>query len=155
MAAGVLASCRCGWADAVNILTVQFQLMHGKALPNAAGKWQRLSGPQDAVTAMVAEFRKRRDAIVKGLNEIPGFRCQLPDGAFLRISQCGRENRNSLKRTRRYSCSMRPEWHGLNGAGFGKYGERLYSIQLRQLAGEYSRGGGSLYGRFPPAGQGG
>ena len=41
-----------------------------------------LQGPQDCVTAMVAEFRKRRDAMVKGLNEIPGFRCSVPSGAF-------------------------------------------------------------------------
>jgi aspartate aminotransferase len=41
-----------------------------------------LEGPQDCVTAMVSEFRKRRDAIVKGLNSIPGFRCALPAGAF-------------------------------------------------------------------------
>jgi len=41
-----------------------------------------LEGPQDDVTTMVAEFRRRRDAVVKGLNEIPGFRCSLPAGAF-------------------------------------------------------------------------
>ena len=40
-----------------------------------------LQGPQDSVTAMVRELR-RRDAIVKGLNEIPGFHCTLPAGAF-------------------------------------------------------------------------
>jgi aspartate/methionine/tyrosine aminotransferase len=41
-----------------------------------------LEGPQDCVTAMVGEFRRRRDAIVKGLNSIPGFRCAVPAGAF-------------------------------------------------------------------------
>jgi aspartate/methionine/tyrosine aminotransferase len=41
-----------------------------------------LEGPQDAVDAMVAEFRRRRDAIVAGLNAIPGVRCLLPQGAF-------------------------------------------------------------------------
>src|SRR5215831_10125291 len=41
-----------------------------------------LQGPQDAVTLMVKEFRRRRDAMVKGLNEIPGFRCASPAGAF-------------------------------------------------------------------------
>jgi aspartate aminotransferase len=35
-----------------------------------------------AVDAMVAEYRKRRDLFVDGLNAIPGFRCQVPDGAF-------------------------------------------------------------------------
>jgi aspartate aminotransferase len=34
------------------------------------------------VAAMVAEFRTRRDAIVAGLNGIPGFRCSVPAGAF-------------------------------------------------------------------------
>jgi len=41
-----------------------------------------LDGPQDDVTGMVAEFRRRRDVIVRGLNEIPGFRCRIPAGAF-------------------------------------------------------------------------
>ena len=41
-----------------------------------------LEGPQDAVTAMVAEFRRRRDAMVAALNGIPGFRCTRPAGAF-------------------------------------------------------------------------
>ncbi len=35
-----------------------------------------------AVDAMVTEYRKRRDLFVAGLNKIPGFRCQVPDGAF-------------------------------------------------------------------------
>ena len=35
-----------------------------------------------AVDAMVAEYRKRRDVFVAGLNQIPGFRCQPPQGAF-------------------------------------------------------------------------
>jgi aspartate/methionine/tyrosine aminotransferase len=43
---------------------------------------EALEGPQDAVDAMVAEFHRRRDAIVKALNTIPGFRCPVPAGAF-------------------------------------------------------------------------
>jgi aspartate/methionine/tyrosine aminotransferase len=34
------------------------------------------------VDEMVAEFRRRRDVIVEGLNSIPGFRCATPRGAF-------------------------------------------------------------------------
>jgi aspartate aminotransferase len=41
-----------------------------------------LQGPQECVDAMVTEFRRRRDAIVAGLNAIPGFRCSTPAGAF-------------------------------------------------------------------------
>ena len=41
-----------------------------------------LDGPQDGVTEMVAEFRRRRDVIVAGLNDIPGISCVEPQGAF-------------------------------------------------------------------------
>ncbi len=41
-----------------------------------------LTGPQDAVDEMLVEFRRRRDAIVNGLNEIPGISCRNPAGAF-------------------------------------------------------------------------
>jgi aspartate/methionine/tyrosine aminotransferase len=41
-----------------------------------------LQGPQEPVARMVAEFRRRRDAIVAGLNSLPGVRCLEPAGAF-------------------------------------------------------------------------
>jgi len=41
-----------------------------------------LRGPQEPVEAMVAEFRRRRDAICAGLNQVPGFHCLVPGGAF-------------------------------------------------------------------------
>ena len=41
-----------------------------------------LTGPQDCVTAMVQEFRGRRDLVVSGLNALPGVRCRVPRGAF-------------------------------------------------------------------------
>jgi aspartate aminotransferase len=43
---------------------------------------EALADSTNAVEAMVAEYRKRRDLFVTGLNRIPGFRCQSPDGAF-------------------------------------------------------------------------
>ncbi|MCK5345372.1 MAG: aminotransferase class I/II-fold pyridoxal phosphate-dependent enzyme, partial [Candidatus Heimdallarchaeota archaeon] len=41
-----------------------------------------LTGPQTDLHTNMQAFRKRRDAIVKGLNEIPGFSCLTPQGAF-------------------------------------------------------------------------
>jgi len=41
-----------------------------------------LTGPWEPVEQMVAEFRRRRDVIVAGLNDIPGVRCLEPQGAF-------------------------------------------------------------------------
>ena len=43
---------------------------------------EALRDSTNAVDAMVAEYRERRDEFVAGLNRIPGFRCQPPDGAF-------------------------------------------------------------------------
>ena len=41
-----------------------------------------LTGPQDAVEMMVAEFDKRRSVVVEGLNKLPGVSCIIPKGAF-------------------------------------------------------------------------
>jgi aspartate aminotransferase len=41
-----------------------------------------LTGPQDPVREMTAEFRRRRDAFIARLRRIPGVRCSSPAGAF-------------------------------------------------------------------------
>ncbi len=43
---------------------------------------EAIAGPQHQVDAVVAEYRRRRDRIVAGLNAIPGVRCPMPRGAF-------------------------------------------------------------------------
>lgn len=52
---------------------------------NAAAQWaglEALTGPQDAIAAMLAEFDRRRKAVVAGLNTLPGVSCITPKGAF-------------------------------------------------------------------------
>ena len=52
---------------------------------NASAQWAgiaALQGPQDAADAMVEAFDQRRRVIVRALNQIPGFRCIEPGGAF-------------------------------------------------------------------------
>ena len=41
-----------------------------------------LTGPQDEVVKMIAEFDKRRKVVVDGLNKLPGVSCVVPKGAF-------------------------------------------------------------------------
>ena len=41
-----------------------------------------LTGPQDDAEQMRMRFRARRDLIVRLLNQLPGFRCAVPGGAF-------------------------------------------------------------------------
>ncbi|MBN1178177.1 MAG: pyridoxal phosphate-dependent aminotransferase [Anaerolineae bacterium] len=43
---------------------------------------EALTGPQEQVDEVVATYQRRRDVLVKGLNAIPGVRCQMPRGAF-------------------------------------------------------------------------
>jgi aspartate aminotransferase len=43
---------------------------------------EAIRGPQEPVAAVTAEYRRRRDVLVDGLNAIPGVRCRLPQGAF-------------------------------------------------------------------------
>ena len=43
---------------------------------------EALNGPQESVARMLAEYTRRRAWLLKALNEIPGLRCPLPEGAF-------------------------------------------------------------------------
>jgi aspartate aminotransferase len=43
---------------------------------------EAITGPQDAASAMRESFHKRRDLIVALLNDVPGFACKTPGGAF-------------------------------------------------------------------------
>jgi len=80
-----------------------------------------LQGPQDDVAIMVAEFKKRRDAIVKSLNEIPGFRCTTPAGAFYAFPNVtgtgvsSKDLADLLLNEAGVAC--------LNGEAFGKHGD--------------------------------
>jgi aspartate/methionine/tyrosine aminotransferase len=80
-----------------------------------------LQGPQDAVDRMVNEFRGRRDAIVRGLNQIPGFSCAVPQGAFYvfpNVKETGVSSRdlaNMLLNDAGVAC--------LSGTAFGSYGD--------------------------------
>jgi aspartate/methionine/tyrosine aminotransferase len=80
-----------------------------------------LEGPQEPTQKMVAEFRRRRDAFCKGLNQIPGFRCALPGGAFYAFANItatgmkSKELADYLLYEAGVSC--------LSGAAFGEFGE--------------------------------
>jgi len=60
--------------------------------PSQFAALEALTGPQDAVGKMVAEFDARRKLVVEGLNKLPGVSCIVPKGAFYafpNISQTG------------------------------------------------------------------
>jgi aspartate/methionine/tyrosine aminotransferase len=106
-------------ADAVNLMAVN-------ATSCTASFTQRagiaaLTGPQDAVGVMVAEFKKRRDAMVQALNTVPGFRCSVPAGAFYAFPNVtgtrmpSKELADLLLNEAGVAC--------LNGMAFGRHGD--------------------------------
>jgi aspartate/methionine/tyrosine aminotransferase len=80
-----------------------------------------LTGPQEPVEAMVAEFKKRRDLIVDGLNAIPGVTCRKPLGAFYvfpNVSALGLPSKELADRLLDEAGVA-----VLTGTAFGAYGE--------------------------------
>ncbi|HNS56261.1 MAG TPA: pyridoxal phosphate-dependent aminotransferase [Smithellaceae bacterium] len=64
------------------IIKIQSQNTSNPASISQKAAVEALKGDQEVVGKMVAEFRQRRDAIVKLLNEIDGVKCLSPEGAF-------------------------------------------------------------------------
>jgi aspartate aminotransferase len=78
---------RCGWTIAPKELTAAFNVIQGQSTSNISSITQKaalaaVSGSQDAVTAMLDEYRVRRDNIHAWLTANPGIRCVKPKGAF-------------------------------------------------------------------------
>ena len=82
---------------------------------------QALQGSQASVKEMVSEFKRRRDLIVAGLNQIPGISCRTPQGAFYAFP-----NVQQIPMDSNTLASYLLEKAGvavLSGSAFGKYGE--------------------------------
>jgi aspartate aminotransferase len=78
---------RCGWTIAPKALTAAFNVIQGQSTSNVTSITQKaalaaIEGSQNAVAEMLAEYRRRRDAIHGWLTEHPGIRCVKPRGAF-------------------------------------------------------------------------
>jgi aspartate/methionine/tyrosine aminotransferase len=82
---------------------------------------EALRGDQSSVDEMSAEFKRRRDAFVTGLNKIRGFSCRVPKGAFYafpNITKTGWTSKklaDALLEQAGVAC--------LSGTAFGGYGE--------------------------------
>jgi aspartate/methionine/tyrosine aminotransferase len=80
-----------------------------------------LSNSENEVQSMVNEFRRRRDMFCPGLNQIPGFRCSMPPGAFYafaNVQETGlssKEMEGVLLEEAGVAC--------LDGGGFGPCGQ--------------------------------
>ena len=82
---------------------------------------EALRGPQKSVDAMRAEFQKRRDVMVAGLNKIKGFSCRLPKGAFYVFPNITKTRWPSKKLADALLDDAGVA--GLSGTAFGNFGE--------------------------------
>lgn len=78
---------RLGYIAAPIELIPPMAKMHAYIVSNATSMVQwggvaALKGTQEPVKAMVAEFKRRRDFMVKAINEVKGLSCPTPGGAF-------------------------------------------------------------------------
>lgn len=102
---------------------------------------EAVRGDQQCVVDMVAHYLKRRDAIVRGLNGIPGIRCATPRGAFYvfpNVSECGIPvDELAVRILEEAGVALLP------GTAFGSHGEgylRLsYCNSLQKIEGAIAR----------------
>jgi aspartate/methionine/tyrosine aminotransferase len=82
-----------------------------------------ITGPMDEIEGFRKSFQKRRDIVVKGLNDIKGVRCRVPGGAFYafpNISGTGWQSRDLARELldKAYVALIFGDSFGTNGKGF-------------------------------------
>ena len=98
--------------------------INSNSCTSAVAQWagiEALRGPQDAVDRMVEAFDERRKIIVEELNQIPGFSCILPKGAFYAFPNVSGTGMSSKELEERllYEAGVAC----LSGTSFGALGE--------------------------------
>ena len=124
-----------GWRIGYGVMNKNLAVLVAKLMTNSnsctATFTQRaaieaLTGPQNEVDKMVAEFKKRRDVIVEGLNLIPKISCRTPKGAFYvfpNIKKIGWESKKLADHLLNEAGVA-----VLSGTSFGKFGEGYLRI---------------------------
>jgi aspartate/methionine/tyrosine aminotransferase len=114
-----LATAVCRLQTNSNSCTASFTQMAGV---------EALTGEQSSVDKMNAEFLRRRDRMVEGLNKIKGFSCRTPHGAFYvfpNITKTGWTSKklaDAILEEAGVAC--------LSGTAFGKYGEGYLRLSV-------------------------
>lgn len=82
---------------------------------------EALEGSQSEINDMVTEFRRRRDLIVRKLNELPGVSCSEPKGAFYAFPNIRKTGMSSMEFSERMLREARVAT--CPGHFFGEHGE--------------------------------
>jgi aspartate aminotransferase len=100
---------------------------HSTSNTNSMAQWaavEALTGPQESVGTMLAEYTKRRAWLLYALREIPGFKCSEPEGAFYAFPDVRGCLKKDLKTSGDFARRLLEEEHTVvtDGAGFGAEG---------------------------------
>jgi len=92
---------RIGYLGAVEAIASKIKNLQSHSTSNPASISQKaayaaLSCDESIIKNMVSEFDIRRKLIVKGLNSVKGFSCNLPDGSFYCFCNIRETNMNSM-----------------------------------------------------------
>jgi len=113
---------------------------HSTSNTNSMAQWaavEALSGPQDSVGIMLAEYTKRRAWLLNALREIPGFKCSEPEGAFYAFPDVRGCLQKDLKTSGDFAQRLLEEEQTVvtDGAGFGTEGfiRISYATSMAQI----------------------
>jgi len=117
---------RVGYVVANEAITNGIRKMHGYMASCAAASAQKaaleaLSGPQDCINEMIEEYHRRRDLIVRGVNEIDGFECKPPKGTFYAFPSVSKLGLPSARITE--GLLEQARLAAIPGSAFGEAGE--------------------------------
>jgi aspartate aminotransferase len=106
------------------IAAVQKIQSHSTSNPTSISQkaaFEALTGPQDSVARMLAEYARRRDFVVERLNAIPGVRCSRPGGAFYAYPNIASAFRRGIKDSFDFAVQLLEKSHVavVPGSAFG------------------------------------
>lgn len=131
---------RIGYAIAKEEIITQMGklVLYTSTCANSIGQRAAISalrGPQRCVMKMVGEYKRRRDFVVKRLNEIQGMSCIMPEGAFYVFPNITKYDMPSFDFA--YYLLDHGKVSTVPGSGFGEYGEGYlrmsYATSLENL----------------------
>ena len=113
---------------------------HSTSNTNSIAQWaavEALTGPQESVGVMLAEYTRRRAWLLNALCEIPGMKCAEPEGAFYAFPDVRGCLQKDLKTSADFAQRLLEEEHTVvtDGAGFGAEGflRISYATSMQQI----------------------
>ncbi|CAN5861240.1 pyridoxal phosphate-dependent aminotransferase [soil metagenome] len=133
---------RMGYALAPREWTQAMLKIQSHSTSNANSIAQRaaaeaFNGPQESVGVMLAEYTARRAWLLGALNEVPGFTCNEPEGAFYAFPKVSGCLKGALRTSGEFVQQLLDEEQTVvtDGAGFGCEGylRMSYATSMEQL----------------------